>query len=474
MKGLSKKKSCTLLLIAIMIAVCQFLSGCIAAEFLAESEGLGGLSTADLSAADAIVGSENSLLLERGFAANSTGDLVVSDAVRANTLLERVHLVKTIGESPKLFIEGKTEPFGEIYANSGKLKLSNGKLINISDKVFSVDSKAVSIMLEPTNSSAIPNRVVTTVKQGNLLVKLTEKNGWYQVKFARNSTVFKGWINPIFLAPLILAPAKKKRIDEFPNIEEMKSDLIGNATNEWKFQNVKEFKDFQIVEQKFWPANLLYITVNLKLMDKKTDKLFNAQVILKYMYNEDWIFSNVIPVSFAQASQFEVTTQYIQSLSQNNNSNLGNSSVSSSSPWTLPTTNSEASNPQLSINNNITSNTQLSVNNNITSNNNITTINSNTVYTKPPTTTQPFIEYRNPFSGNFTFNANSIISTSFSGDYIIGPNVNVVLNGTLTGKIVLNKGATLTVNGIFNGTILNYGGTIVQKIAINGNIINYQ
>jgi len=178
------------------------MSGCIIAEL--------GLEMEAVSATEGVTIGTGEAALTRGIVTTgATGELSIVSAEGMNSLLGEVRLEKVFGESPKLYIEGRTAPFAEVYAKSGRIRLlSKNEFFSIPDNIFSVEGESVNV-----RSGAIvePNNIVAQVRQGDLLVKLAEKDGWYQVKLVQKGYVYYGWIEGIYVLPLIASDKERER-----------------------------------------------------------------------------------------------------------------------------------------------------------------------------------------------------------------------------------------------------------------------
>ena len=232
-------------------------------------------------------------------------------------------------------------------------------------------------------------------------------------------------------------------LPDYPNEEKIKNDLVGKSLGNWQFNSLNEFKSFLVISDVF-QNGLLYVTVDTELKDVYTGKLYNAEVWVNYVNRGyGWEFFRV-----DDNYHREIVTDNIQP--QNSS----------------PTDNSTESH-------------QFS-NTNTTQVRNIRTVNSNynkkgyfSLNTRNVNRRLTFNDIRMPFRCDCTFNHNTRLSTTSSGQFTILDNVHFIINtnGNHTGNIYLYKNAILIVNGRLKGNVINNGGTIIQNKRIDGNII---
>lgn len=243
--GTVKKMLFACLLISVFAIM---LSSCIAELGLLEEVGLDEIAVA----------AEDAALIEEGGMALNAGRLAVADEAAFTSQLSKIRLSRVAGENPRLFVEGKTRPFGEVLTERGKARLLDyDKEFTINDNVFSVEGDKVNVR----ESASTYSNIQTTLRKGEMVVKLGEQDGWYQIKVARGSQVYNGFIKAGLIAPVVLASSlrKESHVDPKPNIEKVRSlrnltinqfngkletslisfEVIGNTINATlKFKNV--------------------------------------------------------------------------------------------------------------------------------------------------------------------------------------------------------------------------------------------
>jgi len=195
----STLKPITLIIIAFFAT--GILSGCVLLELGMEAEA--SIGAAEVASAESILGAEGAAVLERSLIAGEGGTLTIASTEGINTLLEKVTVRETAGGVPRLFSEGKSAPFGEVYTKSGRIRLleGSGRFISINEDIFSVRDGQVNVMMSPKSFS----RVVGHVRQGQMIVKLAEENGWYQIRLVENAQVSIGWVDALAMMPVLLA-----------------------------------------------------------------------------------------------------------------------------------------------------------------------------------------------------------------------------------------------------------------------------
>lgn len=314
-----------------LIGITFLLTGCIAelgleagvAEELAVAETAGELAGAEAiietevamgEAAEVGTVAEEASLLRNSLARNSVGEIAVSDIESMNTLLGRIKLGRVIGESPKLYIEGKSSAFAELYPESGKFRMfKSNNYYSFPDNIFSVDGESVRVR---SSTEISPNNIITTLNDGKLVVKLAEKDGWYQIKCVEDSKVYLGWINSLYALPVVALLNKEKKESTFkhPDGNKIKADLIGKSIPGWNFNSLSDFQDVQIEDEAIENGYLVQ-TVDLKLKDSYNSNLYDSQIKVAYCNttNNNWVLSNVTSKSFSKAP----------SINQSNNNTKG-------------------------------------------------------------------------------------------------------------------------------------------------------
>lgn len=186
-------------LLSICIAILLLLSGCEIPFELPLPEVAGELSESELTGAVGLSSEESSILREY-FAKTPGASLSAQELSKINTILGEIHLERTPGELPKLYIKGNPKPFAEVYAERGEFKmLDDGKFFPTPNTILSVEGNIVNIR----SNAQISNSVIrTTVQHGDLLLKLAERDGWYQVRVIKNNVVYNGWINGLYVLAL--------------------------------------------------------------------------------------------------------------------------------------------------------------------------------------------------------------------------------------------------------------------------------
>ncbi len=436
----------SIIVILFFAGIIQLMSGCIAAELGAlEAEGAIGFAEAsEVASIEGALDAESAASARNSVTVAASGEVSVVNPEVFNSVLEKVRLMRIPGELPKLYVEGYPEPIAEVHAEDGFIKvLKNGKEISIPNTFFSVEGDVVNIRYDATKSS----RIMTTIRHGDLILKLGEKDGWYNVRVVQKSTVYNGWIKGIYASPLIISSKKDKHKKtpinsdfRYPDKIQIERNLIGHKMIDWSFDDLTEFQDFVITKEKL-SNGLLIQTIYLKLKKRNTEKQFNSEISISYRKGqyEPWVTSDVTQISF--------------------------SAIPANYPVPYPTTQSQYRRSSTESNNGFTKVVPL-VNENIISQE------ARSRYNNMPIR---FDKYVTPFIGNFVYKENTMISTTVSGLCTVNSNVSFVIgqNGSVTGDIILHKNSTLTIYGLLNGNIYNYGGKIIFNHKINGTVTNY-
>jgi hypothetical protein len=186
------KFSLNALFLIILLSIALFQSSC---WELLETEGIGGLSETTILPEDATVLNEADLRI------NGEGRLVASNELSLNNLLGEIEIKRINGRNPELFIKGRTNPFGEVIPEENKIKVFEyNKEFGLSKTIYAVEYNNVVVR---ANEAITSNNVVGMVNKGNLVVTLSEENGWYQVKVVQNGKITYGWIEGKYLTPVV-------------------------------------------------------------------------------------------------------------------------------------------------------------------------------------------------------------------------------------------------------------------------------
>jgi hypothetical protein len=230
----------------------------------------------------------------------------------------------------------------------------------------------------------------------------------------------------------------------YPNEQEIKSDLVGKNFGYWQINNSEEFKEFNIISDVFQNGRL-YITIDFQIQDSNTNKSYDSEIWAYYTPNNGaWVYSGA-------------DDNYHRELFTNNNEQVENSTSQQTIVNQTPI--------QTQIAPNQTQNFSRPKANYTTQEHS----GSRPNYYRRPV---KFDDIITPFTCNCTFKRNTRLSTSSSGDFTVFYNVTFIINvnASFIGNIYLYKNATLIVNGELNGNVINKGGIIIQNKPIHGNI----
>jgi len=146
---------------------------------------------------------EDAALLRAGTLRLNAGRIIVADEAAFASQLGKIRLLRAPNSNPKLFIQGRSKAFAEVLPSRGKIRLLDyNKEFSIDRNIFSVEGNAVNI--RSTASSISNSNIVGQVNKGSMVIKLGEKNGWYQVKLIDKGNISYGYIKGSLLAPLVL------------------------------------------------------------------------------------------------------------------------------------------------------------------------------------------------------------------------------------------------------------------------------
>ena len=171
---------------------------------LAEARAAGGL----MRAARMGITAEDISLIERSTAVIRSGRLLAADEVAFNSQLGRIRMIRSSAGNPRLILRGATEPFAEVLAREGRIRLFNGHIISLHNDIYSVEAGIAVVRQNPWMT---PNNTVATLRQGDLLVRLNEQNGWYQVNIVQAGRELSGFVEARLLVPLVLLAARDDR-----------------------------------------------------------------------------------------------------------------------------------------------------------------------------------------------------------------------------------------------------------------------
>lgn len=223
----------------------------------------------------------------------------------------------------------------------------------------------------------------------------------------------------------------------FPSIDQIKSDLIGKKLFlYWNFEYVEEFQDFILVNETI-KNNYLNVIADIILTDLNTHKIYQAEILVLYYKDKNgWQFSSVSGKSFSEYHNISNRQTETVVLQENyNDENLNQSKY-------------ENQNSQTQVNNSYNTPEQSNTSNSI-----------------------DIID--GVVNGDYNYNRNTKITGTVSGQCTIKQGIIFDISGIVVGNIILNRNATLVINGILVGDIYNYGGSVVQNNKLDGSIYNY-
>src|SRR5258708_7472675 len=204
-----------LIRLAALALLVGILSGCIAELLVIDEVELAavrgvaraGVAEAEASGAGVRLGrmgvaAEELNAFARATAEIRAGRLVPANEVAFNSQLGKIRLVRQGTENPRLFVRGAAEPFAEVLPHEGRIRLFNGDGIRLHGDIFSVERDVVLLRRNPSLSAG---NLVATLHQGDLVIKLAESDGWYQVRIVQGGGELTGFIDARLLAAV--APA---------------------------------------------------------------------------------------------------------------------------------------------------------------------------------------------------------------------------------------------------------------------------
>jgi hypothetical protein len=286
----------------ILIFGCLTLSGC----FLELAE-LGEVGMADtaLTAGEGAALEASSLEL-------AEGRLTLANEAS----LEKIEMFRAPGENPKLYVRGNAEPFAEVFSREERARLlgRHAGEFAISENVFSVEGDVVNV-----RDGQVNGNIITRVHHGNLVVVLSEEDGWYQVKIAQNGGIVTGWIKGLYLLPLVGEKRKHKfenaranykdkapLVMVYPDSNKIESDLIGKSIPNWRFDRISEFLSLKVDNQQLSNP---YLYQDIDILLQSENKRYKAQIKITYsLQGNQWQFNNVIQTSFAEIDDVGVYT----------------------------------------------------------------------------------------------------------------------------------------------------------------------
>jgi hypothetical protein len=169
---------------------------------VAETRVAGGLARA----ARMGITAEEIALMSRSTATIRAGRLVAADEVAFNSALGRIQLVRGSSGNPRLYLRGAAEPFAEVLVKDGRIRLFTNSTFRLHSDIYSVERSVVVVRSTAVRSSG---NTVATLRQGDLVVKLAEDNGWYHVQVIQGATELTGFVEAALLAPLVMATASR-------------------------------------------------------------------------------------------------------------------------------------------------------------------------------------------------------------------------------------------------------------------------
>lgn len=132
------------------------------------------------------------------FAVNALGEAHIKNEVASNEFFNRVSLEYNKGSSPKILGDG--QPFMEIHTRSRQLVDYKNNKYPIPDNIFTATSDGIVV-----RQGSLPNaREIHRIYKRDLVIKLAERDGWYQIRIARQPKPIEGWVKAEHLIALAL------------------------------------------------------------------------------------------------------------------------------------------------------------------------------------------------------------------------------------------------------------------------------
>lgn len=170
-------------------------------------------------------------IFTRSTAEIKAGRLIAADEAAFNSTLSRIKLVRNPGRNPQLYVKNASEPFAEVLPAEGSIRLFNNNTIALRRNIFSVENDIVFVRRDPFYGG---DNIVTSLRQGDMVIKLAEQNGWYKVMVLEHGAELTGFLEPALLAPLLILAAGDDEEEESTPVNAIKGEAKQRWSHYWK------------------------------------------------------------------------------------------------------------------------------------------------------------------------------------------------------------------------------------------------
>ena len=160
--------------------------GCLALE-LAEVSGVA-------EAAEGLNATEVATTARMGLVVTEEATLAIDNTAAFNESLPSLRFIPESGANPGIGIleNGRLSQVAEVLVEEGKIRLRNGQIFSVNKEMYAANANEIIIRDEASLNGKEVGRVI----RDRFLIKLSEENGWYRVRFAEYE---EGFVDPQYL-----------------------------------------------------------------------------------------------------------------------------------------------------------------------------------------------------------------------------------------------------------------------------------
>lgn len=209
--------------------------------------------------------------------------LTIDEVAIINRSLPNLRLLRNGAKVEVGYLEGgKMQSIARILPSRNQIKFKSGEVLDVNKQIFAIRSNGSIIR----SNSNIHGKEVARLEKDQFVIKLSEENGWYKVRYGQYK---EGFINPEMLLFLcgadsdengfVTSTSKSEEMYKLDHYIENKSSI--NKSNEF---NVGLILDINLIDIQFEEKINTFITQLNSELETSNNVLLNIHFLNKDFY----------------------------------------------------------------------------------------------------------------------------------------------------------------------------------------------
>ncbi len=265
-----------------------FFTSCVAASFgglrLLSLRGVTGLAAE--RALVTRIGARSAAARTASLSRTASIGLTIDEVALINRSLPNLRLLRNGANVEIGYLEGgKMQSIARVLPSRNKIKFNSGEILDVNKQIFAARSDGSIIR----SNSNIKGKEVARLEKDQFVIKLSEENGWYKVRYGQYK---EGFISPemlLFLCGVdsdengfVTGTTKPEEVHGLDHYIENKSSI--NKSNEF---NVGLILDINLIDNQFEKEITTFIALLKTELETSNKVLLNIQFLNKDFYTAE-------------------------------------------------------------------------------------------------------------------------------------------------------------------------------------------